>query len=206
MWRSPARRRSNARPEILVFGLGNPGRRYGRTFHNAGFEAVDLLSRSLGIRLSAGGPVEWGVGEAGGVPVLLGKPATYMNLSGEAVAPLFRKYASDPGDLVVVHDDLDIALGIVRLKRGGGTGGHNGLRSLQDALGTPDFLRVRIGIGRPPGGSDPADYVLSPVPAEIRSRFDAAVAAAADAVLGILGDGFDKTMTRFNAMRADSLP
>jgi len=162
---------------------------------------VDVLAGSLGIRLAAGGELAWGVGDAFGVAVLLGKPATYMNLSGAAVAPVYRRFAESPGDLIVIHDDLDIPTGFVRLKRGGGTGGHNGLRSLQEYLGTLDFLRVRIGIGRPPDGVDPADFVLSPVPDASRALFESGVAAAAEAVLDVVRDGFDKAMTRCNAKR-----
>jgi PTH1 family peptidyl-tRNA hydrolase len=124
-----------------------------------------------------------------------------MNLSGAAVAPVYRRFAGSPGDMIVVHDDLDIATGLVRLKRGGGTAGHNGLRSLQEHLGTRDFLRARIGIGRPPEGVDPADFVLSPVPDASRALFDAGVASAAEAVLDVVRDGFDKAMTRCNAKR-----
>lgn len=206
MSRSPRKRRSNSRPKLLVVGLGNPGRRYGRTFHNAGFSAVDLLARSLGVRLVAEGKIERGVADAFGVTFLLARPRTFMNCSGLAVAPVYRDYAESPDDLIVIHDDLDIPLGQVRLKRGGGTGGHNGLRSLLAELGTPAFLRVRIGIGRPPQGVDPADFVLSPVPEESRDPFLGGVASAGDAVRDILRDGFDKAMTRWNARRAGTLP
>ena len=103
---------------------------------------------------------------------------TFMNLSGDAVAPLYRKHADGPGDLLVLHDDLDLPAGAVRLKRGGGTGGHNGLRSIKERLGTAEFLRIRVGIGRPPAETDPADYVLTPPAPELRGAFDAAVAAA----------------------------
>lgn len=165
---------------------------------------MDLLARSLGIRLAADGELDCGIGDAFGVAVLLGKPRTYMNLSGVAVAPVYRRYAESPGDLIVVHDDLDIATGTVRLKRGGGTGGHNGLRSLSDHLGTLEFLRARIGIGRPPEGVDPADFVLAPVPDASRALFDSGVAAAAEAVLDVVRAGFDKAMTRCNATRTPS--
>lgn len=124
---------------------------------------------------------------------------TFMNLSGDAVVPLYRKHADGPGDLVVLHDDLDLPAGAVRLKRGGGTGGHNGLRSLKERLGTADFLRIRVGIGRPPAGVDPADYVLTPPAPELRGAFDAAVAAAGEAFADIARLGFDKAMTRWNA-------
>jgi len=124
---------------------------------------------------------------------------TFMNLSGDAVAPLYRKHADGPGDLVVIHDDLDLPAGAVRLKRGGGTGGHNGLRSLKERLGTADFLRVRVGIGRPPAGVDPVDYVLAAPAPDLRGPFEDAVAAAGEAVSDIARIGFDKAMTRWNA-------
>lgn len=189
-----------------MFGLGNPGRRYAGTFHNAGFEAVDRTARTLGIRLRVSGQAEVGVGTAGGEAVLLGKPRTYMNASGRAVAPVYGRYARTPDDLVILHDDLDLALGVVRLKRGGGTGGHNGLRSLVEELGTNAFLRVRIGIGRPPEGVDPAEFVLGAVPPDLRDRFAGGVVAAAEAVADILGEGFDRAMMRWNARRPDSPP
>ncbi len=122
-----------------------------------------------------------------------------MNASGLAVAPVYRRYAGSPEALLVLHDDLDLGLGVVRLKRGGGTGGHNGLRSLAEELGTLGFLRVRIGIGRPPEGVDPADFVLFKVPEEVRDRFEGGVSSAAEAVADILREGFDKAMTRWNA-------
>lgn len=190
----------------MVFGLGNPGPRYAGTFHNAGWMAVELLARDLGVRFRAGGDADCASGVLEGADVLLGRARTYMNRSGLAVAPVYRKHAGSPERLVVLHDDLDLPLGTVRLKRGGGTGGHNGLRSVAEELGTPDFLRVRIGIGRPPEGIDPADYVLSRVPPDARERFDRAVAAAAEAVGEIAAAGFDKAMTRRNAVRADALP
>jgi PTH1 family peptidyl-tRNA hydrolase len=130
--------------------------------------------------------------------VTLAKPQTFMNLSGEAVAPLFRKHCGEPGDLVVVHDDLDLPPGTVRLKRGGGTGGHNGLRSLEQELGNADFLRIRVGVGRPPPGVDPADYVLAPPAPADREAFEEAVGAACEAALDIARLGFDKAMTRRN--------
>lgn len=123
---------------------------------------------------------------------------TFMNLSGLAVSPLFRKRAEGPEDLVVVHDDLDLPVGAVRLKRGGGTGGHNGLKSLGAELGTLGFLRIRVGIGRPPAGVDPADYVLTPPDPASGNAFEEGVARAAEAAGDIARLGFDKAMTRWN--------
>ncbi len=185
----------------LVVGLGNPGRRYAATFHNAGFRAVDRVAEALGAAWRDRGPAEVALAEAAGERVLLAKPKTFMNESGRAVAPLFRKHARDPGDLLLLHDELDLPPGVVRLKRGGGAGGHHGVRSVLEAVGDPSFLRVRIGIGRPPPGVDSAEFVLSPVPPEERERFGESVEAAAEAVLGILRDGFEKTRTRVNARR-----
>jgi len=208
VWRNrkSRNRRSEGRPALLVLGLGNPGRRFVGTFHNAGHAAVDQLAESLGVRFRASGEAEYGFGRLAEVGLLLGKPRTYMNLSGLAVAPLYRRYAEGPENLVVVHDDLDLPLGTVRLKQGGGTGGHKGLRSLEEELGTPGFLRVRIGIGRPPDGIDPADYVLTRVPEESRERFDEGIAAAAEAVCDMVKEGFDRAMTRWNARRPEPLP
>jgi PTH1 family peptidyl-tRNA hydrolase len=197
----PRRGRDNRRPSRLIVGLGNPGRRYASTFHNAGFLAIDRLAVTLGIRLHVEGKLEYGIGDAAGEVIMLARPQTYMNLSGTAVAPWYRSHAESPGDLVVLHDELDIPLGDVRLKRGGGAGGHNGLRSLQTELSTPDFLRVRIGVGRPPPGWDAADYVLAPIPEESRTIFESSVASAADAVLDLLRDGFEKASTRWNQKR-----
>jgi len=174
---------------------------------------VERLARAWGIPLVRRGEAETGAGVAEGVPVLLVRPLTYMNRSGEAVAPLARARGCSPEELVVVHDDLDLPAGGVRLKRGGGTGGHNGLRSLVETLGSAEFLRVRVGIGRPPPGADPADYVLSPPPPEVGDAFEAGVADAAAAVGDLLREGFERAATRWNARRrpassrgADSSP
>jgi PTH1 family peptidyl-tRNA hydrolase len=186
--------------------LGNPGRRYAGTLHNAGFLAIDRIAGTLGARWRATVAASLGTVEIDGRRVVLAKPMTFMNLSGEAVAPLYRKHADGPEDLLVLHDDLDLPAGAVRLKRGGGTGGHNGLRSLGERLGTADFLRIRVGIGRPPPGADPADYVLTPPAPEFRGAFDAAVAAAAEAFADIARLGFDKAMTRWNAKAREAAP
>ena len=157
------------------------------------------------MRWRAAAAASLGTAGIGGRQVVLAKPMTFMNLSGDAVAPLYRKHVGGPEDLVVLHDDLDLPVGAVRLKRGGGTGGHNGLRSLKERLGTADFLRIRVGIGRPPAGVDPAEYVLTPPAPGLHGAFDAAVAAAGEAFADIARLGFDKAMTRWNAKaREDS--
>ncbi|MCL1926646.1 MAG: aminoacyl-tRNA hydrolase [Syntrophorhabdaceae bacterium] len=166
--------------------------------HNAGFLAVDRIASELGAQWRISGDAARTDCDLEGRRVVLVKPLTFMNLSGFAVAPLFRKRAEEPEDLVVVHDDLDLSAGTVRLKRGGGAGGHNGLKSLSVELGTTDFLRIRIGIGRPSAGMDPADYVLAPPDAAARIIFEEAVAAAVKAAGDIAGLGFDKAMTRWN--------
>ncbi len=167
--------------------------------HNAGFLVVDRIAAGSGVRWRTSGEAELGSCELSGRRVLLVKPQTFMNLSGTAVALLFRKHADGPEDLVVVHDDLDLPAGALRLKRGGGTGGHNGLRSLREELGTPAFLRIRVGIGRPPAGVDPADYVLTRPPSPLRGPFEEAVDAACEAAGDIARLGFDQAMTRWNA-------
>lgn len=167
---------------------------------------MDRIAAAAGARWRAAGQAVRSDAVIEGVPVVLVKPETFMNLSGDAVAPLFRKVGGAPSDLVVLHDDLDLPAGAVRLKRGGGTGGHNGLRSLVERLGTSDFLRVRVGIGRPPAGTDPAEYVLCPPAPEDREAFAAAVARAAEAVADIARLGFDRSMTRWNAKARTPCP
>ena len=159
---------------------------------------MDRIASGLGAQWRESGDSARADCDLEGRRVVLVKPLTFMNLSGFAVAPLFRKRAEEPGDLAVVHDDLDLSAGTVRLKRGGGAGGHNGLKSLAVELGTTDFLRIRIGIGRPPAGVDPADYVLAFPDSAARVIFEEAIAAAAEAVSDIAGLGFDKAMTRWN--------
>jgi len=135
---------------------------------------------------------------AGGVEVLLAKPQTFMNESGRTAGAILRYTSSTAADLVVVHDDLDLPLGTVRVKTGGGHGGHNGLRSLIDHLGAADFIRVRIGVGRPPAGRDAAAYVLSPFLPEERPAADDAIGRAAEAVRMMLLEGLTKAMNAFN--------
>jgi PTH1 family peptidyl-tRNA hydrolase len=183
----------------IVVGLGNPGRKYERTRHNAGFMAVDELARAAGIALSQEKcHALLGKGAMGTEKVVLAEPQTYMNDSGRSVAALLKDSYASVADLIVLHDELDLAAGVVRVKTGGGHGGHNGLRSIIEYLGTADFVRVRIGIGRPVPGMDTADYVLSPFLAEEREAAAAATANAAEAARVIVSQGVTKAMNQFN--------
>lgn len=184
----------------IVVGLGNPGPEYENTRHNAGFMVVDLLAENLRVSYwkdEAGAKV--GIVRFGEDELVLAKPQTYMNLSGKSVARLAQAYDASPADIIVVHDDLDLPEETVRVKRGGGHGGHNGLRSLTDSLGTGDFLRVRIGIGRPPGRQDAADYVLEPMRSQTAEKLADIVPHAAQAVLHVLEHGVDSAMREYNA-------
>lgn len=168
---------------LLVIGLGNPGPSYAKTRHNAGFVVADLLADRVGARFKAHkrSGAEVATGRLAGRPVVLAKPRSYMNESGRQVGPLAKFYSVPPADIIAIHDDLDLDFGRIRLKLGGGEGGHNGLRSLVAALGTKDFQRVRVGIGRPPGRKDPATFVLEPFSARERTELPTICEQAADA-------------------------
>jgi len=198
--RDGERSRTGTPADLLVVGLGNPGREYTATRHNVGFDVVDLLASRHGGRLRAGKERAM-VDEVriDGQRVALAEPTTFMNLSGESVAPLVRRYGiADLGRLVVVHDELDLPVGEVRLKSGGGLAGHNGLRSIRQHLHSADFVRVRIGVGRPPSAGQGADHVLSKVGKADRQALDDAVGRAADAVELLLEVGLDAAMNRVN--------
>lgn len=191
----------------LVVGLGNPGTGYAGNRHNVGAMVVAELAERTGTRLgkhkarAAVAPARLGVLPGGrpGPRVVLAVPATYMNTSGGPVAALMSFYSIDLEHLVVVHDELDIDAGTVRLKRGGGEGGHNGLRSISSAVGGRDYARVRAGIGRPPGRQDPADYVLSDFPARDRVETDLLIGEAADAVEALVLEGLTAAQQRFHS-------
>ena len=184
----------------IVVGLGNPGREYACTRHNAGFLVADLIGDDLRASYwkDQGGAKVAGV-RFGGEDLVLAKPQTFMNLSGSSVKKLAELYGANLEDLIVVHDDIDLAAGKVRVKRGGGHGGHNGLRSLHEKLEGDGYLRVRVGVGRPPGRMDAADYVLQPLKGEAWEELEASIPTAAQAVVGILENGIDETMREFNA-------
>jgi PTH1 family peptidyl-tRNA hydrolase len=186
----------------LVVGLGNPGPEYAETRHNIGVRVVELLAaRAGGGRFSKHkSNADVLEGRLAGRRTVLAVPRTYMNVSGGPVAGLLRYYGVAPTDLVVVHDDLDLGFGVVRLKQGGGEGGHNGLRSISGSIGTKDYLRVRFGIGRPPGRQDPADFVLKRFSGAERKELEFAVDLAADAAEALLRDGLEPAQNRFHAL------
>ena len=188
-----------AQQRWLVVGLGNPGPRYAATRHNVGFAIVELLAARVGGRFKAHrGRCDVVETRLSGQPVVLAKPKSYMNESGGPVVAISRFYKVPLDRLVLVHDDLDLPFGTLRLKRGGGDGGHNGLRSATAALGSREYVRVRFGIGRPPGRQDPADYVLREFTSAERKELPFLVDRAADAVEALVADGLDAAQNEFN--------
>jgi PTH1 family peptidyl-tRNA hydrolase len=183
----------------LVVGLGNPGPKYAATRHNAGALVVDELAARMGGRFkSHRSRSEVLEGRLAGAPVVLAKPVTYMNESGGAVVNAARFFKVPVERLVLVHDDLDLPFGTVRLKRGGGEGGHNGLRSASSAVGTKEYLRVRFGIGRPPGRQDPADFVLREFAPSERKDLAYFLDRAADATEALIADGLEAAQNAFH--------
>lgn len=188
----------------LVVGLGNPGPRYETTRHNVGQMVVDEVAarRDERFREHKGGArvVETWL-RPGGDKLVLAKPNTFMNVSGAPVSALARFYSVPPERIVVVHDELDIPFDSVKLKVGGGHGGHNGVRDIASAVGTADFPRVRVGIGRPPGRQDPADWVLAPFGKEERPNLPILISDAADAVEMLVGEGLLAAQQKHHAPR-----
>jgi peptidyl-tRNA hydrolase, PTH1 family len=185
----------------LVVGLGNPGPEYRDNRHNLGFMVVDVLgARAGGSSPRAKFGAELSEVTLAGERVLLCKPMEFMNVSGQAVARVAGFWKVPVADIVVVHDELDLPFGALRMKRGGGDGGHNGLRSATASLGSNDYLRVRFGIGRPPGRQDPADFVLKRFSGAERKELEFAVDLAADATEALLLDGLEPAQNRFHAL------
>ena len=184
----------------VIIGLGNPGPEYRKTRHNVGFWVVDVLAQRWGIRLSRRAFLSLtGDGQLKGEKVLLVQPETYMNRSGETAIKIRNFYRLELSDFVVVHDDLDLPLGRVRVKRGGGgAGGNRGVASLIAAFGSKEFVRIKVGIGRPPGRQDPADFVLQPFTPQEEASILPAVDNAASAVEMWISDGIEKTMAAVN--------
>jgi len=189
----------------LVVGLGNPGPAYAGHRHNVGYLVDDVLAERMGspFRAHKSGRADVVEGRLGPVGaetprVVLARARSYMNESGGAVSTLAKFYKVPTERIIAVHDELDIPYGALRVKLGGGDNGHNGLRSMRSSLGTGDFYRVRVGIGRPPGRQDPADFVLSNYTATERKELDINLVEAADAVESLVADGLEKTQQRFN--------
>ena len=188
----------------IIAGLGNPGDRYLFTRHNLGFMVADrlALTHNLQFRRKKFDAL-FAEGAVSGVPVILLKPQTFMNLSGTAIGPLMRFLKTDPGDLVVVHDDLDLPFGSIRIKDGGGNGGHKGLQSIIEGLGTDAFLRLRLGIGKPATKDLVEAYVLEPFGKEEIEQLSGVLERACSAVMEILTAGPRSAMNKFNVRGED---
>jgi PTH1 family peptidyl-tRNA hydrolase len=183
----------------LILGLGNPGEKYQRSRHNAGFWVVDKIARRHKVPLnfpSHGSLIgSWRLGQE---DIIAAKPQTFMNRSGEPARALLREYQLAPADMIVVYDDLDLSSGRIRIRPQGSAGGHRGMQSIVDHVGTNEFPRVRIGIGRPPPGLDAADYVLQPLEGEELTAFEAVTDRGAEALDFLLSRGLEPAMQQFN--------
>ena len=190
-----------ADPWLLV-GLGNPGREYAGNRHNVGFLVADELASRVGATFGRHKRAVAQVAEGrlgfGGPRVILVKPLTFMNLSGSPVASLAQFFKVPVENVVAVHDELDVPFGQVRVKRGGGEGGHNGLRSMSKSLGSKEYARVRFGIGRPPGRQDPADYVLSDFSGADRKELPFLLDRAADVAEAVVREGVEWTQNKYH--------
>jgi PTH1 family peptidyl-tRNA hydrolase len=191
----------------LIAGLGNPGSEYEGNRHNCGFMVADVLADRIGVRFKRDrSRARVAAGRLAGYPVTLAKPQTFMNASGRPVAALRTFYKIPVEHIVVIHDELDIPFGTIRIKQGGGDNGHNGLRSVTAALGTRDYLRVRVGIGRPPGRMDPADYVLHDFSAAERKALPEVLERSADAVEVLLQRGLAAAQNEFHSAAQSAQP
>lgn len=192
--------RSGDMQRTLIVGLGNPGKKYARTRHNVGTDAIELLAQRLSVSLKVGRDrAQVAETRIGDHAVVLAVPTTWMNDSGEAVGPIARRYKIPAANIIVIHDELDLEPGAVKLKMGGGLAGHNGLKSISQHMGTNDYMRVRIGVGKPSTKEQGADHVLSSIPAAERKILDVAVETACDAVERMMKEGLDAAMREYNA-------
>jgi PTH1 family peptidyl-tRNA hydrolase len=186
----------------LVVGLGNPGREYAANRHNVGFMVADLLASRVGGKFGRSKRAHADMAEGrlrlGGPKLVLVKPLTYMNLSGAPVVALAQFFKVPVENVIAVHDELDVPFGQVRAKRGGGEGGHNGLRSMSKSLSSKEYARVRFGIGRPPGRQEPADYVLSDFSGAERKELEFLVDRAADVVEAIVSEGVEWAQNKYH--------
>ncbi|HMU55353.1 MAG TPA: aminoacyl-tRNA hydrolase [Nitrospira sp.] len=182
----------------LIVGLGNPGTSYVHTRHNAGIWVLERAAARWGIRLSRRGTAQRGSGRLGSELVELAGTLDFMNVTGPPLKGLLRQFQLTADDLILIHDDLDLEPGRLRIKRAGGHGGHNGIKSVVEALGTPEFVRIKIGIGRPAPRQDSADYVLEPVTREEMDVFEPCLDRAVDALEYLIHRGTEAAMNRFN--------
>jgi len=183
----------------LIVGLGNPGLAYRHNRHNVGFMVADALADKLEIPLKrVKFKAQIGNGKLEDIPIIIAKPLTFMNKSGEAVAPLVRYFKVPLERLLVIHDDMDLPLGTLRMRPSGGSAGHNGMLSIFDKLGTNAIPRLRVGIGRPPGRMDPADYVLQDFPKSDEELLKMVIAQACEATLAFITTGLEKAMNTYN--------
>lgn len=188
----------------IIAGLGNPGAQYANTPHSVGFETLDALAAAAGVAWEAKRQFKclMATVSVGGERVLLVKPQTFMNLSGESVAPVVKYHNATAADLLVVHDDIDLALGRMRIRRGGSCGGHNGVRNIIERLGTQDFTRLKLGVGK--DKSNVIGFVLGKFSPDARKVMDLVVAEAVKAVAAVVADGPDSAMNAFNAFNASA--
>ncbi|MBF0506032.1 MAG: aminoacyl-tRNA hydrolase [Nitrospirae bacterium] len=190
----------------IIAGLGNPGKRYEKTRHNVGFEVVDRLSEDYGIVLKERDEYLLGKGAIEGQESLLVKPLTFMNRSGSAIVKVLRKFNSSAESLIIVHDDLDLGVGVIKIRKTGSSGGHKGVESIIQGTGTRDFFRVKFGVGRDP--DIPSDvYVLSKFSPAEKSVMKDAIIMGSEAIACIITMGIDKAMTRYNrAAKTEPMP
>ena len=187
----------------IIVGLGNPGVQYANTPHSVGFEAVDAIAASIGATWEEKRQFKCQLakGVLAGLQVMLVKPQTYMNLSGESVAPVVKYHNATPGDLLVIQDDIDLPVGRMRVRKNGSCGGHNGIRNIIERLGTPDFARLKLGVGK--DKSDVIAHVLGKFDPTTRKTMDLVVAEAVKAAAAILRDGPDRAMNAYNGFEAN---
>ena len=189
----------------LIVGLGNPGREYAQTRHNLGFRVVEVLAARWGVPLNRKTfEAQWGQGEAEGTAVVLARPTTYMNLSGRAVLKLLKHWRLSPESLVVIHDDLDVPFGRLKIVERGSAAGHRGVLSIQAALGAEEFLRVKLGIGRPEPGVDPEKFVLGRFHPDEVEEINGLVERAAAAVAVLLSEGLAAARNKFHGTTANT--
>ncbi len=187
----------NVTPLVLIVGLGNPGPQYARTRHNVGFEALQALAARHKVRMEFRNRAQIGVGFMSGTPVALVKPMTFMNLSGQAVAPLAKQYGIPPERILVVADDLDLPVGKVKMKPKGSSGGHNGHKSIIECLRSEDYPRIKVGIGK--GGDDAINHVLNRFSPDERALIDSAIARCVEGCESFVTEGLERALTRVNA-------